>query len=249
MVRRKNPYGSEAELCDAFVESAKLSDWQAYPECGNWDLLMVRDGIQVGIEAKMRCSLEVVTQAMPKRSRYRAVPSPHYVGVLVPFTSPALNEVCSALKILTFDHSFMEVARMWQEHGAPSGHRPGDLRLDIKPEYVIEAPRIELPVVAVQTSGGRPSPKRMSKWRVSALRLCILLERRGDLSSQDFRSEKMDITRWRNGRWITRNGDVYRNDGKRGMWARYTKGDRYNISGPSVGYEPEMEAMKALPAG
>lgn len=215
-------FATEGELCDAFADAARKDRWDVYPECEGWDLLLVRDGLHYGIEAKLRCNLDVVAQVL---GHLRHEPYPHHVGVLVPKSTAALSEVCRQLRI----NVERPPAPSW------SGHLPTwvpfcALHWGRSPKGLID-----LPPVPLASGGGRPNPGTMSPWRVSALRLIIQLKRRGFLLSSDFKAAGVDIQRWRNERWIVRAGSV-------GRLARYTLGD--GADAPDVGYERERDALE-----
>ena len=229
-----NPYKTEADLCDAFVATAVQAGWQAYPECGNWDILMVRDGIQVGIEAKLRCNLDVVAQAAKAMGKHHVdLAQPHYRGVLVPMASASLTAVCMPLRLHRWDHRWIT-----------SVYEPGDLAL--REDYLFESPnRIELPEIAIQSGGGRPSPKLMSKWRVQALRVCMVLERQGYLLRSDIIDHGIDPGRWTQ-YWMIPDGKARGPKGR--MVNRYVPNPRSNEGMPSAGYEAEMAAIAAKDA-
>jgi hypothetical protein len=229
-MRFKNPYKTEAELCDAFVEQVKAAGWGVYPECCEWDIVLVNaDGIQVGIEAKLRSNLDVVAQAIPNKGNLRRPTMlPHYVGVLVPQASAALEAVCRSLNIHVWDHAYIS-----------GSSYIGDLHLI--PQYMIEHPkRIKLPEVAVQSSPGMPSPKVMSDWRIKALRACNLLEAQGYLTSMDIRGFGVDPTRWTQ-YWMEPGGKVL---GPRGRMVMKYVPKRNGELMPSKGYEAEMQLLK-----
>ncbi len=77
----------ESDLCAAFTQAvARDLDWTAFNETAGFDILLVRkDGIQIGIEAKLKLNAKVVTQALPRwlGVEYGAI-GPHYRAVLVP---------------------------------------------------------------------------------------------------------------------------------------------------------------------
>lgn len=66
----KSPWSRETDLVADFAAFAQRSGWVAYPETGEWDLLIVRpeDGFQIGIEAKLSLNAIVLAQVL-ERSR------------------------------------------------------------------------------------------------------------------------------------------------------------------------------------
>lgn len=220
---------SEAELCDAATILACKSGWDVYPEVGGWDLLCVWNGTaslssywgpvptgyQVGVEAKLRASFEAVYETLG-RNRH---PSTDEVAILVPKAGRAFRYVCAELgigvRILNDFDPLLPVPRA--RHIAPEK-------------------RLPLPPVALQTGGGRPCPKVLSRWRVGALRLCATLRKQGHLTGDDFKAAAIDHRRWLDGLWLRRAGNV-------GRLARYVAGPRLAVDGPEVGYEATATAL------
>lgn len=243
--REQPEYKAEGELCDRFGAAMQRRGWLVYPEVAEWDLLLVSPGgVQVGVEAKLRCNLEVLS-AIVGRARRRDVP--HHLAALVPQASKHLETVCHSLGFHCWDHyTILDLeppadARIVHARGG----WPAEEILGVK-----EAKRwkhgggIKLPEVPIQTGGGRAAPKVMSAWRLNALRLCALLEARGWVSSQDFRTHGVNPQRWRVALWIERTGTVPRTDGQPGVWAAYGKGAHYDSRGPAAGYREELELVR-----
>lgn len=228
--RFRSTYKSEAQLCDAFVEYVKGFGWQVYPEHGGFDMLLVKDGVQVGVEAKLRCNLEVVSQAL-NSLRYRSAGAcPNYIGILVPKISGALRTVCRELHLHTWDHRCM-----FPKYSMPAE----DLGLRSAWESESES-RVWLPEVAVQGSAGRPSPKAMSGWRIKALKICILFKRKGYLTRLDIIKGGCAPTRWTQD-WMRFEGQEAGPNGR--PVARYVP--KSGTSMPSHGYEAEMAILEA----
>lgn len=74
---KQKPFATEAELCARFI-AAIGADWTAYAETEGWDILLVRkaDGFQIGIEAKLKFNLDVVTQALETNTYAVVSPGP-----------------------------------------------------------------------------------------------------------------------------------------------------------------------------
>lgn len=183
----KPDYANEGDLCDAFATAIRnwrppahedQWQWTVYPEVAGWDLVLVHpDGTQIGVEAKMRCNLEVVAETLA-RTRYRN--RPDYVAVLVPKASQPLKEVCHHLKILTFDA--VKISRFEKETAAPKmWSRLGIILTD--PFLTKDPERLSLPPIPLQSGGGRPNPHTLSAWRVGALRILIRIKRDGYVTS------------------------------------------------------------------
>lgn len=231
---------TEAELCDAFARIAEASGWRVYPECGGWDLLLVLEtpppvrgrqnsrvlppepGHQMGVQAKMRASCEVFTQAL-EASRRRT--RPDECVVLVPRAGTAAHRLARMLDLRLFGMD-------------PPPPRIEPIALGGSRHWT----RHKLPEVALQGSGGCPSPRVMSPWRLGALRLVALLAERGHLMSSDFGAHSVDISRWTRSRWII-------GGGREGRLTRYVAGPRLHVDGPAVGYEAELALLTTAPEG
>lgn len=244
---------SEAELCDALAVAAAADGWDVYPEVEGWDLLLVWNGTredplrlpkyapppvgyQIGIEAKLRGSCEAIVEALD-RSRYKR---PDEIAVLVPKAGKAFRALCAELRVRVFaaEH-YGPTPASWGMRDRKTVNPLGATAEDLERAAPL---RLKVPEVALQGSGGHASPRTMSTWRVSALRLCILLRSRGYLTGQDFKDASVSRQRWLTGKWIVR-------DGSEGRHARYVSGPRLDVDGPEVGYEAERDALAARDGG
>lgn len=173
MRRQKVPmgmFGSERELCQALIDAARAAGYQAHPECGSWDTLLVcrETGVQIGVHAKLRPSIEVVSQAL---GRSVSEPGPQVHAVLVPFASPA----------------FLRVARTCDLHVFQGVHID---RLDL-PAVLTSAPpwnhpsKEWAPEVEMRFPAGVPSPRRSSRWKMNAVKLCLLAREQGFVTRAD----------------------------------------------------------------
>jgi len=247
--------GREAELCELFADAARADGWSVYPETAGWDLLLVwtgpdntvrgpRTGDQVGVEAKLRANVDVLAQAID-RDRYTRPGNPcvNYRAVLVPEATKAFRSVAGALGVVVFTLANCEP---WESKKGWRGRRP---RVGIQVGAYRASPskRHWLPPVPLNDSGGRPSPRQMSKWRVGALKLCALLRRRGWITTADFKREGVDPSRWTRARgqnkppWLIplRNaaGEPHKHEGR----TKYVARDLDSL--PDVGYEVEAAAL------
>jgi hypothetical protein len=217
--------GTEAELCDAFLDALEPG-WTAYPETAGWDILLVCEtgfdartpdqkpveaGTQVGVEAKLRGNLTVLRQALPgryvigKRSGVLKVPGPDHRSVLVPKTSPDFEAVASALNLLV-------ITAKPNSHGRPFRQARDFSGYLMYREPWVHKERHELPEVVPDVRCGVPSPITVSRWKIRAIKLCIILRDRGYLTAADFKAEGVDIRRWKH-QWLVP-GE------KRGQWVR-----------------------------
>jgi len=191
-----NEIKSEADLCDAFAKVARENGFKVYPEVDTWDLVLVdSSGIQMGIQAKLRANLDVLHQAI--RGRSKSV-GPHYRGVLVKKPSKAFYAVAInlSIRVFTLKDCFSRRNRIVRR----------DIRYPIGTHYLFEHEKpLWLPPVIPDRRGGVPGPKQLTKWRVKAIELCMVLENRGYLTSRDFEYQGINPQLWVN-KWICDSG-------------------------------------------
>lgn len=189
---RGQAFATEAELVAAFVTwvGEQRGDWRVYPETADWDVLLVGpDGTQIGVEAKLTLNLKVLEQALPESwSRcdgpdFRAVLVPrigrqhHLAGLFRQIGVTIISDAGSGF----FHPSLPDLGVAWSGDNWQSWIPA--IRCEV-PEYV--------PVVAA----GVPSPVKLSEWKVKAIKLLILLERRGHVTRSDMRHLGLSPTRW-----------------------------------------------------
>jgi hypothetical protein len=189
-MKRPEPcFGTEAELCDAFVAELKPHGYRIYPEQDGWDLVVVdARGRQTGVQAKLRANLEVLGQALRESGgpRSEARRGPDSVALLVG-SAPA--------------ESFERIATSLG-FGIVYPRRMSTGVVFTGIEAIAFAPLLEttacldLPEVEVGMSGGCPSPKSVTKWKLAAVGLCLRLRRIGMLTPDDFRNAGVSRTRW-----------------------------------------------------
>jgi hypothetical protein len=180
---------SEVELCAAFIAWVQAnSDWLVYPETGGFDMLLVApDGAQLGIEAKLGCTAKLLDQALP-RNCFSGAAGPDFRGVLLPLCpSYEAHELLDSLGLLAFYGSRIDE----RFHGSSLVDRAGWSHW--APEQ-----RIELPRFVPDVAAGAPSPIRLTKSKIAALKLIALIELRGYVVPQDFRDLDVDSRRWTN---------------------------------------------------
>jgi hypothetical protein len=181
---------TETELCQNFIGAAESYGWTCYPETSGWDILLVRDEIQIGVQAKLRANVKVVAQCLPDMYWWgrKLSPSvrrkivkrgPHFRTVLIPRKTTAhqtlrdLSNVCQALGLWVFtDDMFgwhlLEAGSVVQDdyHWQPE-----------EPEW--------LPDFVPQVPAGAASPLQLTSWKQAALRLLARAQVRGKVTSAD----------------------------------------------------------------
>jgi len=192
-------FASERALCEAFLAGAAVPDgWTAYPETDGWDILLIRDQVQVGVQAKLRPSLEVLAQAARPLRRWRDARGPHYIAVLVPWTEGNFSDLAEILGLV--------VLRPWlRQHRGRDGEQvltwhPVSQAIAGLPPLHFEAPAWVPPVVP-DVPAGVPSPVQLTEWKIRALRFMARLEVRGYVTVHDLRDFGMTSSLWYH-RWL-----------------------------------------------
>ena len=201
-------YATEAEMVQAFVAEVGRKNglawrdqkWVVYAETGGFDLLLVEEstGLQVGIEAKLSLNAKVLAQALPQRS-YWADTGPDYRAVLVPSQKCQhhMTELAAALGITVITIR-------------PSEHRYGDQVSIINPTHLpsqdfshdygwfafVPAQRVTLPEYIPDVSGGHAAPVALTIWKIKAIKLMVLLDRRGYVTRHDMKLLQISPSRW-----------------------------------------------------
>jgi len=207
-------FKTEAELCASFV-AALPKGWTAYNETEGYDILLARaDGLQVGVEAKLRLNAEVVVQAS-KSWGYDAA-GPDFRAVLVPagHAQRHMGEICAMLGItvITMTHPDDMSERRY-------GWRPQAFRPELpgkilnywsgrEHDWYDRCPgaRCKLPEYVPDVGAGHSAPVALTNWKIQAIKLLIILQRRGYVTKADFKHVKIDPSRWTRD-WLERGAE------------------------------------------
>lgn len=203
------PFAKEADLCAAFI-AALPEGWTAYPETGGFDILLVRsaDGMQIGVEAKLKLNAKVICQVSESTDFYSvAGPNTDCRAVLIPDgVGDDLAGVCHLLGITVIKMRHGPEAR----HGStfhPDLPRIGPNYWDGSGWYErCPSKRIELPEWVPDVVAGDSAPVALTHWKIGAIKLVITLQRRGYLTRQDFAHFKISMSRWTQQGWLTKDG-------------------------------------------
>ena len=232
----KTLFDNEAHLCRVFNENLP-AEWIAYNETAGFDILLVRktDGAQVGIEAKMTLNAKVLLQASSGiySSLYKGKRAPDFRAALVPHGS-ASHEMIQIAKMLgitviqcmgskeTFIENevrrYGESYRKWAIAAADrqamfSPSLPEEIHSWMKDWHdFCPAERCPVPDYIPDVSAGRPSPSSLSSWKIAAIKILILMQRRGHVLSSDFDLYGVSKQRWLVMEWIK---PMVTEDGKR----------------------------------
>lgn len=195
-------FNSEAEMCAEFIASLP-TEWKAYPETAGFDILLVRiaDGLQIGVQAKLALNAKVIDQVIDPISHWRVLgEAPDCRAVLVPlYATYSLGSICSLLGItvirIGIDPARHGRGRLWVNPALPDpSHNAWGSDRDWH-EWA-PAKRCELPDYVPDVSAGKSSPVALTTWKVKAIKLLILLDRRGYVTRDDFKHLQLDASRW-----------------------------------------------------
>jgi hypothetical protein len=195
-MKREVLFDSEAALCESFNAWARGQGWIPYNETEGWDILLVHpDGTQIGVQAKLRFNMVVLEQAIESRWSYWNGAGPDFRAVLVP--DHGGREVCAALGLMMFFPT-MRYRAPKMDFQPPIGFR-------MSPEswfYWSPDTRHKLPDYVPDVPAGTPAPSQLTHWKVSALRICAVLELRGHVTKRDFARYHIDHRRWLTTGWL-----------------------------------------------
>lgn len=204
------PFAKETDLCAAFITSLP-EGWTAYPETGGFDILLVRpaDGLQVGIEAKLKLNAKVISQAAEGVGYHHvAGENPDCRAVLVPEgVGMDLVEVCRLLGITVIKMRHGDMAKHYSSMFHPDLPRLGRDQWDGRSWFEsCPAKRVTLPDWVPDVVAGDSAPVALTHWKIGAIKLVVTLGRRGYLTRQDFAHHKVSMSRWTQGKWLVKDG-------------------------------------------
>ena len=200
---KKHGFKSEADLCTVFIEAVRRQypgEWVPYAETEGWDILLVRvkDGFQIGIQAKLTFNIAVINQCLEHWYSPREI-GPDCRAVLVPrYQGSEFESICQYIG-LTIISVFPPADKRFEpklptmKHGTqnPRWHEWCPLERHRLPGYVPD-------VVA-----GASAPVRLTQWKIKALRVVALIEIRGYALRTDFKHLGLDHRRWTvKGGWL-----------------------------------------------
>lgn len=221
---KKRPFATEAALCASFLAwvQDKHPDVRAFAEWEGWDILLVYpDGLQLGIQAKLRLNAEVLGQAYPYNP-YSDTPGPDFRGVLVPDRgSITFSLLADNLGLVVFHHDSWGGGREPGEFFRPS-LAPEGWWVDWNP-----AKRLELPPTATDAIAGSPCPVTLTSWKLAALDVLAELAVKGTITAKRMRELGVSPGRWTAYRWLEP-GEI------RGTWTRGEHCPRFDAQHPTA---------------
>ena len=229
-------FKTEAELCAAFMEWAPRNGYRCYPETCEFDLLAVdSEGWQIGIEAKLRLNLKVISQALP---RYGANIGPDHRAVLVPRVAPELRELCGflGLEIFYCTTRSRDSRRLHHEFARDADFNRNAM-FDWNPKE-----RCTVPDYMPDVPAGVPAPIRLTPWKVGALKVLARIEISGWITREEVARYGVDPRRWTGGdNWLL----PLDGDPKRGGRWRLGKCPRFDQQHPDVYARIRAELIEA----
>jgi hypothetical protein len=195
MMRESPKFATESDLCTAFIAAIK-APWVAYAETEGWDILLANsdDGRQIGIEAKLKLNAKVLSQAVEGHGLHGDV-GPDYRAVLVPADQnnhlTALAPFCGITIIGMSTPSRWSTTHFYPGLPTKSFDWP-----ETDWHERLPTKRHRIPEFVPDCVAGSPAPIQLTTWKISALKLSVLLDETGYLTREDFRRVGIDIRRW-----------------------------------------------------
>jgi len=182
--------------------------WTVYPETGGWDLLLVhRDGFQLGLEAKLSLNAKVLEQALKETDSYWRPNGPDYRGVLVP-AGKCQHHLTSIARALGIG---IVTVRPRERGVRYAMNLPGEEPYHSGWASWLPAQRVKLPAYVPDVEAGHSAPVMLTDWKIRAIKLLIVLGRRGFVTRADMKALQISPTRWCDG-WhgfLDRGADGY----------------------------------------
>ena len=174
-------YKLEKDMCDELTQRVTQNGWTVYPEQGGWDLLIIRNKIQVGIQAKLRPTVKLFAQAIVPED----LPGPQYraiaIGNMAYKDRAEIVKVAKACGLILIDMS------CHHEHWLSFASRDGWNKISWR--YYRHFPKqlIWIPPFIPKLAAGIPAPKNVSPWKVVAVRLEFIFDEKGWVTIEDAR--------------------------------------------------------------
>jgi hypothetical protein len=196
---------TEADLCAAFIAAVE-KPWVCYGETAGWDILVVNsvDDRQIGIQAKLKLNAKVMAQAVEGPS-WHGVAGPDYRAVLVPADQQndltVLAPFCGITIIgIRTPGTYNYGLPFSPDLPVGVSYAPGH---DDNWYEQLPGKRHHVPEYVPDVIAGASSPIQLTKWKIAALQLAVLLENTGYLTRADFKRFQIDIRRWIGGEsWL-----------------------------------------------
>lgn len=245
---REKPAGS---VSDHWL---KRKLWTIYREACGWDLLLAEEltGVQIGIEAKLCLNAKVLSQALVGASDYSwQARGPDYRAVLVPAggRNLELRQLCDlvGLTVLSlYDTRPYSGEPEWSLHSPsrlPDQDDPTDFYM-AHWHWWAPLEREKLPDYIPDVRAGVKSPIQLTEWKVRAIKLWILLERRGRVTRGDMKALGLSPTRF-----TDRFNGMLTPDPSAGGYVKHGDSPDFRAQHPRNYAEIEADFEKWMPPG
>lgn len=199
MFGTRKDYPTEATLCERLATVARAQGFKVYSETCGFDMLLVateqasgfQPGDRIGVEAKLAANVTLLAQALPREVNKEG--AAHYYVALVYSASDEFKDVARRLRISTVEIDRIDYAGKLFSFASCRWYRHEVTKLSWLPDC--EVPKL---------AAGVPAPVRLTKWKMDAIKLCLLCEERGFLLRKDFADAGISMTRWYKLKWIRR---------------------------------------------
>lgn len=201
-------FASETELCADFMAWMSGKGWTCYPETAGWDILLVNaEGLQMGVQAKLRLNAKVILQAI-EIGNYNDI-GPDFRAILVP-DDAELSQVADVLGLGVYtpcaSYEFL------RKRGINTGSMEA---FDLRPyRNVVELhdwnpkKRHALPEFVPDVQAGASAPIQLTRWKIGALRVLAVLARDGSITRAQIKRCGCDPRAWTDrNRWLEPLGD------------------------------------------
>jgi hypothetical protein len=213
-------FAKETDLCASFIEALGIHNakvvasqnpnwdahrWTSYAETAGWDILLVskNDGTQIGIEAKLKLTVEVLNQALGDRWRGEYVSGPDYRAVLVPddAVQNGIENLAAKLGVVVLTQ---RPPNQYQKdhHFSPNLPHIGPTGWGHEWPNWLPHHREKLPEYVPDVCAGDAAPLQLSDWKIQALKIQAILAERPVLRT-DFTALKINMSRWTQF-WLTK---------------------------------------------
>jgi hypothetical protein len=215
----------EKDLCATFAETTPKG-WTVYNETAGFDMVLVHEsGAQVGVEAKLVLNPKVLVQVSDLYSHLHR-PGPDFRAVLVAkVTNSDLVDIARLLGITlmfvgkddrnttSYGVNRRPKSRVWSKPELPEVQPLKEQRWLNHRHWIDRAPlqRLYLPEYVPDVPAGDKSPVILGAWKIKAIKVCVWVEKQGEITRAHFKALDIDPSRWMTGHWLKK-GD------RRGVW-------------------------------
>jgi hypothetical protein len=181
-------------MCDDITAHARQAGFVVYPETGGWDLVLVRAGIQIGVQAKLKFTHHLVAQALdgaPWVERCRRLQvGPHYRAVACCPARSILGDartITQACHLLFLDLNSIPLYWLYRSPCNRHHRYRWGVQTPIDWRYYRWHPNklVWLPPGVPNLPAGVPSPSSIGPWQVAATRLEAVSNAQGWVTRAD----------------------------------------------------------------